>query len=587
MDSRRRLPLWVGLGVAVALAGARLTGWPAGPAPTAATVVGTLGNGAAVAAGLVAWVRRPDSQVGRLLLAWGVLGLVIGLGADRGGPADTVGYVAIPLYWAVLAHALLTYPDGRAHTAGERRLVWSLYTAGPVLWTATAVAAHRAGSPCAVGRCRFDIGQLSSPGTVVTGLWLLQKAVSIGFAAWLVILVVRRWRRLSPAQRRTAGPVVWAAGGPLAVFVLFAALDLAEVRSPTVWLVYQWLRDATAFWVPLALLAGLLRTRLTRADVADLLVRLHTMTVDELRPALARLLRDPLLEIAVVDGAAFNDGDGRRVATPIGAGTLLLHHPSTEVEDPPLFAAAVAAAAMTLDNARLTAQVRAQLAEVDASRARLVEAAEQERRRIERDLHDGAQQQLLGLGMSLQAARASVPDDTSAATYLDEATAQLRDALAELRALSRGLRPALLQERGLGAALREVQRRATVPVRLAVDLAVRPDPAVETVAYFVVAEAVQNAARYATGAQVTVDVRQRADTVEVTVCDDGPGGADRRAGSGLRGLHDRVAAAGGALTVVSPAGGGTMVAARLPMTARLAATGGPGSMTASSPGPAR
>jgi signal transduction histidine kinase len=569
--------------MAVALGVARLAGWPGGPATTAATVVGSLGNGAAVAAGLVAWVRRPDSWVGRLLLAWGVLGLMIGLGSDRGGLANTVGYVAIPLYWAVLAQALLTYPDGRAHTAGERRLLWSLYTVGPALWTAVAV--RQAGPQCAAGRCRFDIGQLTSPGTVGAGLWLLQKMVSVGLALWFVILVVQRWRRLSPAQRRTAGPVVWAASGPLTVFVLFAALDLTGVRSQTVWLVYQWLRDATAFWVPLALLAGLLTTRLARADVADLLVRLQSMSAGELRPALARLLRDPLLEIALPDGAAteggFVDADGRpvdpagdprRVATSVGAGAVLLHHPSTRIEDPPLFAAAVAAAAMTLDNVRLTAQVRAQLAEVDASRARLVEAAEQERRRIERDLHDGAQQQLLGLGMSLQAARASVPDDTSAATYLDEATAQLRDALAELRALSRGLRPALLQERGLGAALREVQRRATVPVRLSVDLVVRPDPAVETVAYFVVAEALQNAARHASGARVTVDVRQLAGRVEVTVCDDGPGGADQRAGSGLRGLHDRVAAAGGTLSVVSPTGGGTMVAAHLPMTTRLAVT---------------
>jgi signal transduction histidine kinase len=217
---------------------------------------------------------------------------------------------------------------------------------------------------------------------------------------------------------------------------------------------------------------------------------------------------------------------------------------------------------------RLTAQVRAQLAEVNASRARLVEAADEQRRRIERDLHDGAQQQLLGLGMSLQAARATVPDGSPTARHLDDATAQLHDSLAELRTLSRGLRPALLAERGLEVALREVQRRARTPVDLTVALAGRPDPVIETAVYFVIVEALQNTTRHATHANVSVDVRQSGDMVDITICDDGPGGADHRAGSGLRGLTDRVAAAGGTLAVTSPPGRGTILAARLPMGAR-------------------
>jgi signal transduction histidine kinase len=571
---------WLGAACAGALSAARLAYALDGRQPLAAAVVETMGNGAAVAAGLAAWVRRPDSRVGALLLAWGALGLVTGLGAHAGGALLAIAYLCIPLYWTVLAQVLLTYPGGRAQTAAERRLLHGMYRSVPLLWTAVIIVAELSATPpCAGGSCLRDIGQLRAPGGLGTALWLLQKAVSVGFAAWFLVLVVVRWRRMSPAQRRTAGPVVWATSGPLGAFLLFATLDIAGVHSTAAWQAYRWLSQFTTFWVPLALLVGLLTTRLTRADVTDLLVRLRTATVDELRPALARLLRDPLLDIALPatgsGGYVDTQGepvdpalDGRRVTTAIGHGALLLHHPSARTEDPQLFEAAISAVTMTLDNARLTAQVRAQLAEVNASRARLVEAAEQQRRRIERDLHDGAQQQLLGLGMSLQAARATVPDGSPTARYLDEATAQLRDSLAELRALSRGLRPALLAERGLGVALREVQRRATVPVNLAVNLTDRPDPAVETAAYFVVAEALQNAARHANQARVTVDVRQSGDRIEVTVCDDGPGGADERAGSGLRGLADRVAAAGGILTVASPPGRGTIVAARLPVTPR-------------------
>jgi signal transduction histidine kinase len=279
----------------------------------------------------------------------------------------------------------------------------------------------------------------------------MEKVASIALASWFVVLVVGRWRRMSPAERRTAAPVVWATSGPLGSFLFFFTIDTTGVHNALVWQTYFWLNRITNFCVPLALLIGLLTTSLARADVTALLVRLRTASVDELRPALARLLRDPLLQIALPspDGNGYVDpagrpldvaADDRRVVSPISHDVLLLHHSSARTEDPQLFDAAVAAMAMTLDNARLTAQVRAQLAEVSASRARLVAAADQQRRRIERDLHDGAQQQLLELGMSLQAARTTVPDDSPAARFLDEATSQLHDSLAELRALSRGLR---------------------------------------------------------------------------------------------------------------------------------------------------
>lgn len=583
-----RVGWWLGAVAALALTSARL-GYAAGHhQPVLTAVLETAGNGTGVAAGLAGWIRRPDSRVGALLLAWGCLGLVIGLGTYVGGPVlGPLGYVCIPPYWAVLAQVLLTYPTGRPGTTAERLLLRTMYAVPLPLWIlAMAVFERAAVSRCTPTACLVDLGQLRAPGPVGTGVWLAQKALSIGLASWLLALMVLRWLRMSPAERRTVGPVLWAAVSPLCAFVVFAVLDAARVHSLSAWYAYRWLSQVTVFWVPLALFVGLLTSRLARADVTDLLVRLRSATVDELRPALARLLRDPLLEIALpaAEPGGYVDTagqpieptpDARRVSTPIGHGALLLHHPSVRAEDPQLFDAAVAAVTMTLDNAQLTAQVRAQLAEVNASRARLVEAAERQRRQIERDLHDGAQQQLLGLGMTLQAARATVPDGSQAAQHLDEATAQLRDSLAELRALSRGLRPALLAERGLGVALREVQQRAAVAVDLTVALTDRPDPAVETVAYFVVAEALQNAARYAGPARVTVEVRQSGDRIDVAVRDDGPGGADERGGSGLRGLRDRVAAAGGTFTVSSPPGQGTTVTARLPVVPDLGLDGTP------------
>ncbi len=260
------------------------------------------------------------------------------------------------------------------------------------------------------------------------------------------------------------------------------------------------------------------------------------------------------------------DGPGVR-RTDLGDGAILVTRESTAREDPALFTAAVEAVRLSLDNARLTARVRSQLAEVEASRARITTAADEARHRLERDLHDGAQQQLLGLGMSLVAARRAVPDESAAATRLDEASAQLKDSLVELRQLSRGLRPALLAERGLEVALDDLRRRIPVPLSIRVDLLERPAPHVEVTAYYVLAESLQNVTRHAPGATATVTVRGTGPDLVVSVSDDGPGGADVSRGTGLRGLSDRVHAIGGELSVESPIGAGTTVTARLPLRA--------------------
>ena len=230
----------------------------------------------------------------------------------------------------------------------------------------------------------------------------------------------------------------------------------------------------------------------------------------------------------------------------------------------------VAAFAELVAQALANAEAREELA---ASRKRLVAAAQLERRRLERNLHDGAQQRLVGLSVTLRLAERRLERDPEAArAALARASAELSEALDELRELARGLHPAVLTDHGLQAALRALADRAPLPVDLSVHLDDRPPEPLEEAAYFVVAEALTNVARYASARTASVIVRREADDVLVEVTDDGSGGADPDAGSGLRGLIDRVEALGGRLEVQSPADRGTTVRAWLP---ESRGTGGP------------
>jgi signal transduction histidine kinase len=241
-------------------------------------------------------------------------------------------------------------------------------------------------------------------------------------------------------------------------------------------------------------------------------------------------------------------------------------------QEPELIEAVGAAASLALDNERLHAQLRAKLEEVEASRTRIVEAADAERRRIERDLHDGAQQRLVTMALQLGAVRARAsrsanPDlasDAAVASALEELTDQLSLTLEDLRNLARGIHPAVLTEGGLRPALLSLAERSPVPAHVAAAPSERLPSTVEATAYFIVSEALVNAAKHARASSVTISVVRCREHLEVSVLDDGVGGADAARGSGLGGLADRAAAVGGALSVESPPGGGTHVMARIP-----------------------
>jgi signal transduction histidine kinase len=221
--------------------------------------------------------------------------------------------------------------------------------------------------------------------------------------------------------------------------------------------------------------------------------------------------------------------------------------------------------ALTAENEQLNEELQAKVAELRASRARIVEAGYQERRRVERDLHDGAQQRLVALTMSLRLVRGRMDSDPEGAgELLDEAMEELNEATRELRELARGIHPAVLSDRGLEAALSGLADRAPVPVEILETPAQRLSSPVESASYFVIAEALTNVARYAGAEAATVRVSRDNGVVEVEVRDDGVGGADPAEGTGLRGLEDRVAALDGTLVVLSPQGAGTTVLARIP-----------------------
>ncbi len=243
----------------------------------------------------------------------------------------------------------------------------------------------------------------------------------------------------------------------------------------------------------------------------------------------------------------------------------MIVHDASLVDEPELLLASGAAARLALENARLHADMRAQLLEVQESRVRIVQAADEERRRIERDLHDGAQQRLVALALQLRSAQRELGSraDPHVDRLLAEAVDELQVAVEELRELARGVHPAILTEDGLAAALESLTSRAPIPVALDVSDGRLPAQ-VEATAYFVACEALANVVKHAHASKAAVSAHRRNGVLVVAVEDDGVGGAHTENGSGLRGLADRVEALGGRLVVESPAGGGTHVVGEIP-----------------------
>ncbi|MEV6235334.1 histidine kinase [Lentzea sp. NPDC051838] len=313
------------------------------------------------------------------------------------------------------------------------------------------------------------------------------------------------------------------------------------------------------------------RTKAALQAIDDLQHRVHTQAAqpEELEDALRTALKDPTLRVGLLIPAStgFVDAKGVPVAdtglVPITLGGTQIGVLSSSTTTPAVLRVVATAAASLVEVSRLRGELAAALREVEASRARLVQAGDAERKRLERDLHDGAQQRLVSLGMAMRLAQRQLPTgEIDVHAVLDQGVAELATAIAELRQIAHGLRPTSLDD-GLHSALAALTTKLPVPVTLEImDEPLADD--ITVTAYFVAAEAITNAAKHARASAITVRVTHQEDAVNVVVKDDGCGGADPSAGSGLSGLADRVAALGGSLRLHSKPGLGTTIQAVLP-----------------------
>jgi signal transduction histidine kinase len=539
-------------------------------------VFGPIIGGASIGTGLLAWQRRPENRFGALLVAVGFSYCLSGLIVTTDSWPFVAGLIVIAVPYAILFHILLAFPSGRLQKRWEVALAGASYLFATVGWWVCLVVDQtaRAGLP-ANPLLVADRPELFD--TLARG----RLAIVAVLIAALGIVVLGRWRRATRPQRR-ALTLVYASGGLVlglyAVWAVLGVLDVAPGTQETL----ERARVVALATVPFAFLAGLLRSRVAGATaVSDLVARLGDGREDgTLRDALAGALGDASLALAywLPERAAWVDATGgtvvlpeagdARSCTPVQRGgepvAMLLHDPSVS-DERELVQAVVGAAALALENERLAAELHANVKELRASRARIVESADAARRRIERDLHDGAQQRLVALSLSLRSARRRIDQAPGEAKeLLDDASGNLESAIRELRDLARGIHPAVLTDRGLASAVRALAQRVPMPVEIVAAPEERLPEPVEAAAYFVISEAITNVVRYAQASFATVEIQRVPGRLIVEVADDGVGGADPGNGSGLRGLADRVGALDGRLEVESEVARGTTVRALIP-----------------------
>ncbi|MET0768587.1 MAG: histidine kinase [Solirubrobacteraceae bacterium] len=529
-------------------------------------------------AGIYAWWRRPDNRVGPLMTLVGFVWFLGSLTYANAAVPFTIGTVFDNLWVGALIHMLVAFPTGRVAAGLERRLVIVGWLAATALPFATALVQAE---PPGCGDCPENLLLVTDSNAAADAVDVTGFVVTIVLLGALVVVLYRRWRSWGKVQRRALSPVLWigaaigAFGLIIAVPVLLGADEVTDaVDSVLIVLVAA---------LPFAFLAGLLRSSLSRAGAVNAMFeRVGGVSA---RDALAEALGDETLTLAywLPDAGRYVDAQGRAVELP-PAGTgrsvteiaregepvaAIVHDPALD-DDPELVRTAGSAAALALANERLAAELRARYDDLQATSARLVAASDAARRRIERDLHDGAQQRFVSLSIMLNLARKTADPESRTAALLDDALVELTAGLSELRELARGIHPAVLTQRGLAAGLDALAARAPFPVAISAELGEPLPPAVEAAAYFVVTEALTNVAKYAGASSAEVLVRRDEDRVVVEVSDDGVGGADPSAGSGLTGLADRVAALGGRLEVRSGPSRGTVVRAEMPASPRVA-----------------
>jgi signal transduction histidine kinase len=465
---------------------------------------------------------------------------------------DALGQIAWAAVLVVAVHILLSFPEGRLPDRVARGVVAATALGAVLVWGALLATAERLPEFMPAARCanecpRNPVRIVGGGAAVGDALAVASWSLTAGALIAVAVALAFRMRTAPSIGRRTTSPILLSV---LAVAATFAAAAVARAggAAPATLERLGWFTTATTLTIPCAFLAGMLGARVFAGGALERLVA---------RLSAGRPVQPPAGTAGRSSTIVRQDGD------PLA---MIVHDPALDAE-PGLVGAASGAALMMLENARLEADLRASVADLRASRARLASAADAGRREIERNLHDGAQQRLVALRMRLADAEAQAASDDELRRSLGELGADTEETIDELRSLARGVYPAVLVDHGLASALTSVAGRSPLPVRVETALAGRLAPEIEAAVYFCCLEAIQNAAKHAgAGATVTVSVRAHAGGVAFEIRDDGVGFDvdDVADGHGLTNLHDRVAAVAGDVHVVSGRGTGTTVSGNLP-----------------------
>ncbi len=575
-------------GVAATAAAALLAHAGAESQPGLSALARALMVGVPMAAGAYAWHRGPDARFGLVLIAAGAGWAVTTLAETDDSLAYTVGRTAGWVVELLVVYLVLCFPSGRLGDRVDRLLVGAMAVVVALFYGLQLVVAEHFSVPSPYTSCVRDCPANAlftlerEPAFVDAVMRPLGAVLVLVVMAGVILRLYRRMHGSTPLTRRMLGPVVAIAmlgAGALGVAIVGRELE------PTAWPIElaAWLRAIAVPAIALAFLVGLLRWRLFAGaalqHVAECLRSLPDALT--LRRAFAEAFDDPTVEIVFPDGAGDGwmdgwgepvpvprPGTGRAVSEVRERGTVVaaIVHDAGLRARPELIEAGVSMAAVVLTNQRLAAEAEVSLRELQLSRARLATGAERERRRIERDLHDGAQQRLVALRIELELAEVLVQTDAVlGAARLRELAHDVDEALEELRALAHGVYPPLLADRGLEEALRSVAARSSIRVDLVTHDVGRFSTEIEGAVYFCILEALQNVLKHARQAgRVGVTLDGAAHELRFAVRDDGPGIADLVAGTGITNMRDRLAALGGHVDVSSTPGAGTAVHGRVP-----------------------
>ncbi|WP_395245902.1 sensor histidine kinase [Agromyces sp. MMS24-K17] len=537
----------------------------------------------------ISWRIGPTALPSRLMIAF----VVMWIPQSFYRVIEDAGWLwpllrGVELGWAVLAGLIvLVYPRGWLDDRFDRWVAGIAVVGTFVNLLATILLAGPDAVPCACAPNVYQVADLPVVYGIVDNLY---RIIGVGLALAVAIRLLVRWVRGSVPARAVAFLM------PLAILVwavTIAAQAVSYAMSTTTDLVLRTISLLAIASIPMSFDAGIAHARNMRGRVADLM-RITREGADRglWAESLARTLRDASVHVYWWDEehAGYFDADGAPidaaeadprgtqsilpVSSPQGVPIALIRHDRVLTENARLLDGVSSALRLSVDNGRLRSEVERTLQQVRESRQRIVEAGVDARRRIERDLHDGAQQQLVSLGMRLRLAanRASALDDAELSTDLEQSIAILNQGLRELRELAHGIHPSLLSSGGLVLAVPELAGRCPVPTEVDVQAEGRLPEIIESTAYFAIAEFLANVAKHSQATRAWVRAHVVDDDLVLVVRDNGRGGASLDAGTGMLGITDRIDAVGGTLELESPSGRGTTVTVRIPLHGSLVET---------------